>query len=224
MVQGGRKEDRELSWDSWSNLSHWNGSWVTRGAPSAGKFSGCWVGRREGPEAAESGQRSWPTLASAVCPLGRHVVREEGGQRGGGQRVAACQASIFFGMLVKPAGKISVCENICNSVAEVELLVRAMHYNCPLCVVFLPHCHTEGCRHHALYPPTQSGLFHPSMQPGLIFASVLTWWQDFLMTGSQFALRLPSTLIVALAPVDTVLNYLIDASTSVTLSPPPPFF
>lgn len=41
------------------------------------------MGRREGPEAAESGQRSWPTLASAVCPLGRHVVREEGGQKGG---------------------------------------------------------------------------------------------------------------------------------------------
>lgn len=28
--------------------------------------------------------------------------------RGGGQRVAACQGSIFIGMLIKPAGEISL--------------------------------------------------------------------------------------------------------------------
>ena len=35
-VGAGREteERRELSWNSRSNLSHWNGSWVTRGAPS----------------------------------------------------------------------------------------------------------------------------------------------------------------------------------------------
>lgn len=39
----------------------------------------------------------------------RRVAREEGGQKGGGgQRVAACQGSIFIGMLIKPAGEISL--------------------------------------------------------------------------------------------------------------------
>lgn len=36
------------------------------------------------------------------------VAREEGSQKGGGQRVAACQGFIFIGMLVKPSGEISM--------------------------------------------------------------------------------------------------------------------
>lgn len=35
----------------------------------AGEFSGRRVGDGEGLAAAESGQRSWPTQAQAVCPL-----------------------------------------------------------------------------------------------------------------------------------------------------------
>lgn len=111
-AEGGRKEDRReervipklpeqfvtLEW----LLSYPGGPLSRNGCRSRG----------EGLEAAESGQRSWPALASAVCPLGRRVAREEGGQRGGGQRVAACQGSIFIGMLVKPAGEISLGEHL----------------------------------------------------------------------------------------------------------------
>lgn len=55
------------------------------------------MGRRGGLEAAEGGQRSWPTLASAVCPLGRHVVSEVGGQKGGvGWSESCCLPGLHF--------------------------------------------------------------------------------------------------------------------------------
>lgn len=79
----------------------------------AGEFSGRRVGNREGLGAAERGQRSWPTQAQAVRRLagqaGGQAEEEEGGQEGGGRkRPGACQGSVFLGMLVKPAGEISV--------------------------------------------------------------------------------------------------------------------
>ncbi len=55
-----------------------------------------------------------------------------------------------------------MCENICNSGAEVEPLVRACAAAPSLSPqsfnVSLPHCHTQGCHLHAPYPPTQNVL------------------------------------------------------------------
>lgn len=68
-------------------------------------------GKREGLGAAERGQRSWPTQAQAVCPLAwqpagwRETTEAKKGVVG---KPRACQGSIFLGMLVKPAGEISV--------------------------------------------------------------------------------------------------------------------
>lgn len=77
----------------------------------AGEFSGRRVGNREGLGAAERGQRSWPTQAQAVCPLagqaGGWRERKEA-KKGVVGKPGACQGSVFLGMLVKPAGEISV--------------------------------------------------------------------------------------------------------------------
>lgn len=78
----------------------------------AGAFSGCGGVNGEGLGAAESGQRSWPTQAQAVRPLaragGRRERKEAKKRGGGGGEACACQGSVFLGMLVKPAGEISV--------------------------------------------------------------------------------------------------------------------
>ena len=77
----------------------------------AGEFSGRGVGNREGLGAAERGQRSWPTQARAVRPLpgqaGGWRERKEA-KKGVVGKPGACQGSVFLGMLVKPAGEISV--------------------------------------------------------------------------------------------------------------------
>ncbi len=77
----------------------------------AGEFSGRRVGNREGLGAAERGQRSWPTQAQAVRPLagqtGGWRERKEA-KKGVVGKPGACQGSVFLGMLVKPAGEISV--------------------------------------------------------------------------------------------------------------------
>lgn len=57
--------------------------------------------------------REWSEVMAYSCISSVSVRKAcgEGGRRpkrGGGQRLAACQGSIFIGMLVKPAGKISV--------------------------------------------------------------------------------------------------------------------
>lgn len=77
----------------------------------AGEFSGRRVGNREGLGAAERGRRSWPTQAQAVRPL---VGQADGwrerkeAKKGVVGKPGACQGSVFLGMLVKPAGEISV--------------------------------------------------------------------------------------------------------------------
>lgn len=73
------------------------------------------MGKREGFGAAERGRRSRPTLAQAVCPLawqaGMWGEKEEEKKAVVG-RPSACQGSIFLGMLLKPAGEISVREHL----------------------------------------------------------------------------------------------------------------
>lgn len=77
----------------------------------AGEFSGRRVGNREGLGTAERGHRSWPTRAQAVRPLagqaGGWRERKEA-KKGVVGKPGVCQGSVFLGMLVKPAGEISV--------------------------------------------------------------------------------------------------------------------
>lgn len=76
------------------------------GPPSRIVFQG-------GSRASERGHGSLPTQAPAARPsagAGRREERREEGKVGGGgvRKLATCRGSVFLGMLVKPAGGISM--------------------------------------------------------------------------------------------------------------------
>ena len=156
---------------------------------------------------------------SSVCPLGRRVAREEGGQKGGGRRVAACQGSIFTCMLVKPAGEISVWEHLeecgysgatCQLPAPPAphpLVLPFSNSLCPLAtamgVTLTVFPHLFG-----------ASFLSPSLELGLIFVLCA-----HLMARPSHEWIVVCPLLAPRAPVETVLCYLIHDSSLVTLFP-----
>lgn len=81
------------------------------GPPHSRRVFRSWSGEQGGAWSS----REWSEVmaysssgGASVSWAGGRVVREEGGLKGGGRKASACQGSVFLGMLVKPAGEISV--------------------------------------------------------------------------------------------------------------------
>lgn len=82
-----------------------------------------------------------------------------------------------------------------------------------------PHCHTQECHHHALYPPTRSGPVSSVSAAGVnvclcthSVARLSHGWITICPPSPQHTSSPSGTM-------DTVLNYFIDDSSSVTLFP-----
>lgn len=113
---GGGQEERQRRGESYPGTPEqfvtleWLLSYP-RGPVIAGEFSGRRVGNREGLGTAERGQRSWPTQDQAVRRLAGQADgwrKRTEAKKGVVGKPGACQGSVFLGMLVKPAGEISV--------------------------------------------------------------------------------------------------------------------